>query len=331
MLMIDRRKEIGYPVQCGELLPSVEEMYSIFPATADLESLFDIDQSVIAGNNHAIELISPRGHAYRIDFESWSLDRRLFDKHLTKKAEDAGARLATGESLLTIDGGVARTTMGDISAKVIVGADGPNSLTARKAGLERPRLRYPAITCKVEGQFGETVRMYFGSVAPGGYAWVIPKRGSANVGLGFSTDMRVESPSTALARFASALGGEVIDQTLGFVPMSGPTRSTVAGNVLVVGDAAGHVMASNGGGIPTAMIAGREAGEVISDHLLKQGELTDYESRWRSRIGRPLKTSLRTRRLADMFFPNNSLLGLSMAILRRRGLDRAIRCKRLFV
>lgn len=329
--MIDRRKEIGYPVQCGELLPSVEEMYSIFPATAGLEDLFDIPSSVVMGNNHAIELISPRGHAYDIDFESYSLDRRLFDKHLVKKAEEAGARLVTGESLVTIDGSVAKTTMGEIDAKVIVGADGPNSMTARKAGLERPRLRYPAITCKVEGQFDETVKMFFGSVAPGGYAWVIPKKGGANVGLGYSNGICRERPSAALARFVSTLGAKVRDQTLGFVPMSGPARSTVAGNVLLVGDAAGHVMASNGGGIPAAMIAGREAGETISNHLSNGGKLMDYESRWRARIGVPLRTSLRTRRLADNFFPNNTLLGLSMALLGRRGLDRAIRCKRLFI
>lgn len=330
-MMIDRRKEIGYPVQCGELLPSIEEMYSIFPATAGLEDLFDIPPSVVMGNNHAIELISPRGHVYDIDFESCSLDRRLFDKHLVKKAEEAGARLVTGESLVAIDGGVAKTTMGEIEAKVIVGADGPNSMTARKAGLERPRLRYPAITCKVEGQFEETVKMFFGSVAPGGYAWVIPKKSGANVGLGYSNGICRERPSVTLARFVSTLGAKVRDQTLGFVPMSGPARSTVAGNVLLVGDAAGQVMASNGGGIPTAMIAGREAGETIRNHLSNGGRLMDYESRWRARIGIPLRTSLRTRRLADNFFPNNMMLGLSMALLGRRGLDRAIRCKRLFI
>jgi len=329
--MIDRRREIGYPVQCGELLPDIEEMHSIFPATAGLEELFDIDPSVVAGRSHVLEFISPRGRVYRIDFSSCSLDRRLFDKHLTKKAEEAGARLITGESLLAIDDDIAKTTMGEIRAKVIVGADGPNSLTAREAGLGRPRLSYPAITCKVEGQFDDSVKMFFGSVAPGGYAWIIPKKSGANVGLGYCSGMCKERPSAALERFVSTLGAKARDKTLGFVPMSGPLRSTVAGRTLLVGDAAGQVMASNGGGIPTAMIAGREAGEAIRNHLSNGGKLADYERRWRSLVGGPLKTSLRTRRLADIFFPSNTMLGFSMALLGKRGLDRAVRCKRLFL
>jgi hypothetical protein len=45
----------------------------------------------------------------------------------------------------------------------------------------------------------------------------------------------------------------------------------------------------------------------------------------------PLKTSVRTRRLADTVLGGDRLLGAAMFILGRRGLDRAIRCKRLVV
>lgn len=329
--MVDRRKEIGHPVQCGELLPEIKEMYSIFPATAELEELFDFDSSVIAGRNPTLEMISPGGRAYGLDFASYSLERREFDKHLVKRAEEAGARLSRGVSLLSIEDGVARTSAGDVKAKVIVGADGPNSLTAREAGLHRPELRYPAITCRAEGQFDDCVKMFFGRVAPGGYAWIIPKERGANIGLGFSSESCRDRPSEALERFAASIGVKTSDVSLGFVPMSGPVRTTVAENVVLVGDAAGQAMPSNGGGIPTAMIAGREAGRVIRGHLSKDCKLTEYEQRWRSLIGGPLRNSLRTRRLADVFFPSNMLLGLSMAILGRRGLDRAIRCRPLFM
>ena len=138
-------------------------------------------------------------------------------------------------------------------------------------------------------------------------------------------------PSLALENLLTDMSLKARDTALGFVPMSGPVRSTVTGNALLVGDAAGQVMSSNGGGIPTAMIAGREAGEVIKGHLLDNCALTDYELRWRSQIGTPLRNSLRTRRLGSLFFRNNALLGFSMALLGRRGLDRAIRCKRLFL
>ena len=185
VLMIDRRKEIGHPVQCGELLPEIEEMRSLFPSTAELEDLFDVPQSVISGRNQCIEIVSPGGRTYDIDFASIALDRRRFDKHLVGLAEEAGARLSEGVSLLSVEDGVARTSAGEVRPKVIVGADGPNTLTAREVGLERPRARYPTITCQCDGSFDPKVKMLFGAVAPGGYAWVIPKDSGANVGLGF--------------------------------------------------------------------------------------------------------------------------------------------------
>ena len=329
--MIDRRKEIGHPVQCGELLPELEEMHSIFPSSAELEDLFDVPSSMVVGRNQGIELISPGGRVYDIEFASVALNRRQFDKHLVRIAEKEGARVLKGVSLLSIEDGLVRTSAGEVKPKVIVGADGPNTTTAREAGLQRPKVSYPAITCQCDGKFDPRVKMYFGAVAPGGYAWIIPKDNGANIGLGFDRRLCSERPSEALDKLTMALDLKARDPVLGFVPMSGPVRSTVAGNVLLVGDAAGQVMPSNGGGIPTAMIAGREAGKAIGGYLSGDSSLADYELRWRSQIGIPLRNSLRTRRLGSLFFPNDSLLGFSMALLGRRGLDRAIRCKRLFV
>ncbi len=327
VLMIDRRSEIGHPVQCGELLPHTEEMYSIFPKGADLEELFTVDASLVAGESEHVDMVSPRGRTYRSEFRSHVLDRRSFDKHLAKLAVEAGARLETKTSFLGLRDGVARTTMGDVKAKVIVGADGPNSRTARQAGLGNPSEMYPAVACQAKGAFGTDVKMYFGSVAPGGYAWVIPKGDGANIGVGFDQRILKEHPSEVFSRFVSGLGCRYSEISMGFVPISGPLPRTVSGNVLLVGDAAGHVMATNGGGIPTAMIGGRIAGRTIREHITGGLPLDRYEQRWRDVMGRPLMTALRARRMADLVFPYDLWLGLAMFVLGRRGLDRVIRCK----
>jgi digeranylgeranylglycerophospholipid reductase len=90
-------------------------------------------------------------------------------------------------------------------------------------------------------------------------------------------------------------------------------------------------MATNGGGIPTAMIAGRIAGRTIGEHVAGSCRLDEYEARWRKVMQAPLETSVRTRRMADMVFGSDLLLGAAMFALGRRGLDRAIRCRRLFL
>jgi digeranylgeranylglycerophospholipid reductase len=331
VLIIDRRKEIGYPVQCGELLPHAEEMCSIFPRSADLADLFALEDACIRGECTKVDMISPRGRIYRLDFRSHVLDRRAYDKHLARLAVEQGARLESNQSLVSLKDGIAKTTMGLIKPKVIVGADGPNSRTAREVGLPIPSELYPAVTCQAEGSFEPEVKMYFGRCAPGGYAWIIPKGHEANVGLGFNPRLLSERPGEVFARFMTRLDCRYSDVAMGFVPMSGPVDRTVSGNAILVGDAAGHVMATNGGGIPTAMMAGRIAGRLIKEHLRNGTPLQQYETRWRELLDKPLKKSVSTRSLADLFYPSDSLLGLTMFILGRRGLDRAIRCKPLFL
>ena len=330
ILLIDRREEIGYPVQCGEFLPDIKEMYSMFPKSMDLEELLTVPESLVAGTSDAIDLVSPKGKVYRCGFAGCTLDRRSFDKHLAKLATEAGAQLETKASLLSIQDGIAKTTLGDVKAKIIVGADGPNSRTARAVGLSKPEKRYPAVTCQAEGDFEPVVKMYFGSIAPGGYAWVIPKRRGANVGAGFNPRLLKGLPSELLRSFVSRFGISYRNVTMGFVPLSGPVERTVRGNAILVGDAAGHVMATNGGGIPIAMIAGRIAGQTIKEHLKSGLPLAEYEGRWRAVLEKPLADSLWTRRLGDLFFPTDRRTEFAMAVLRRRGLARAIRCSRVF-
>jgi digeranylgeranylglycerophospholipid reductase len=330
VLMIDRRTEIGYPVQCGEFLPDAKEMYSMFPKSMDLEELFTLDDSLVAGSSDHIDMISPKDRVYRCPFKGRTLDRRSFDKHLARLAVEAGARMETGASLLSIKDGLAKTTLGDVKARVIVGADGPNSRTAKSIGLSGPAAKYPAITCHVDGDFEPVIKMYFGHLAPGGYAWVIPKRTGANVGAGFNPELLKELPSELFGRFASRLGLTYKDVSMKLVPMSGPIPQTVKDNVLLVGDAAGQVMATNGGGIPIAMIAGRIAGQTVRQHLKGGLALSEYERRWRGVLGKPLADSLWTKKFGDLFFPTDGRTEFAMFVLRRWGLARAVRCTKVF-
>ncbi len=330
VLIMDRRKEIGYPVQCGEYLPNTEEMYSMFPKSMDLEELFTIPDELISSMSGYVDLISPKQKIYHCEFGGRTLDRRAFDKHLAKLAVEEGARLELGASFLGLEGGVARTTLGDVNAKVIVGADGPNSRTARDAGMKNPETRYPAVTCQAQGEFEPVVKMYFGAVAPGGYAWVIPKRKGANIGVGYNPKLIKDRPSVLFAKFVSRFDAKISGVTMGLVPQSGPVERTVSGKVLLVGDAAGQVMATNGGGIPIAMIAGRIAGQTVKEHFKKGLPLAEYERRWKSVLEKPLKDSVWTRKLADVFFPTERRTEFAMTVLGKRGLARAIRCGRVF-
>jgi geranylgeranyl reductase family protein len=326
VLVIEKRSVIGVPVRCGEFMPQEDEIRRIFPQ-AELGTIFDVPSRLRSVETEAIRIYSPKFRSFDVGFHGYTTFRDQFDQFLAEKAAKAGARIRTGVSCSSIGQGVARTSIGDVRAKVIVGADGPLSVVAKSLGLERSWDLCPAASTYAKGDFEPVPEMYFGSVAPGGYAWVIPKKEGANVGLGYSKRYARGDLDFYWREFlkhrpleAGKLNGKP-------VPMSGPISSTVKGNALVVGDAAGQVMAVNGGGIPIAMICGRIAGEVASAHVHGGADLMEYERRWRHQVGGPLKTALGTKRLAMMMFGSNWRLEQAMRFLGPKGMGKAIRCQ----
>lgn len=329
---IERRKEVGIPVRCGELIPSDEEISGMFPSAMDVESTFDIPGNLRLRDVEGIKLVDPKNKTVLLDFTGYTTDRDRFDRYLADKAVQSGAELITGCQFKGIKNGKADTTLGEIEYKVIVGADGPNSRVARSLGLPKNRNPYPAVTAQAEGDFEPYVQMFFGGIAPGAYSWIIPKSGCANVGVGFSPKFAAGTLDGYFDTFAKKHDLKVTTKLEGkHVPSEGAVKETVSGNGMVVGDAAGHVISVNGGGVPLAMIAGRICGTVAADNILKNRPLVDYQSEWRKVLEKPLKTAAWNKKLADTFaFGSDKRTALCMSLLGERRMANLIRCKRIF-
>ncbi|MDV2482825.1 NAD(P)/FAD-dependent oxidoreductase [Methanoculleus sp. Wushi-C6] len=323
VLLIDKRKEIGLPVCCGEFNATTEVLAEALPHAPGFDDLFPLDPALIRREIRGAVAVSPKGREYEFDLPGYTLDRDALDRHLAEEAVRAGAALSLETTFLSCDGHRVRTRRGDVEVRVVVAADGPLSPVCRSAGMERNALLAPAVTCRVDGEFGDRIRLYFGNrIAPGGYAWVFPKEGCANVGLGVQ-DRKTPVP-VLLDAFLARMGYSGRDVMAGFVPVSGPIPETVRGNVIAVGDAAGHVVASNGGGIAPAMICGRIAGLAVARHLLHGEPLAAYEREWRSALGRELETAAKTKRMADRFLGSDFLLERTIAAIGGRGIRNLI-------
>ena len=328
VLLLDKRKEIGVPVQCGEYVADDAEVRAIFPAVAELEELMQVPHRVKQLDTPVIRIWSPRGRAYDLPFQGYTVRRDKMDQGIAEQAVSEGAELRTETVVTRVVGTRVHTNRGVLQGRVIIGCDGPRSTVAQSAGLPWP-VSAPAMSATAEGDFSNATEMFFGNLAPGGYAWIIPKDRCANVGLGtwerFRGNLR-----HLYDRFLEGRGIRGGKATGGYVPVLGPIERTVAGNVLLAGDAAGMVMATNGGGINVSMLAGRIAGMTAADHLLDGVPLSEYERRWRSQLDGPLAEGVKIKRLADRFFGSDALLEASMILLGRRRMGRAIRCQRLF-
>ena len=330
---IERRHEVGVPVRCGEFLPDVDEIRTMFPLADDLEGTFDLPSEMKLVETDRIRLVNPKNKATDIPMNGYTIDRDRYDQYLADEAIRSGATLIKDCLFKNIDGNKAITTQGEIEYKVIIGADGPGSRVARSLGLQRNHRPYPAVTAQAKGDFDPIVVMYFGGIAPGAYSWIIPKKGQANVGVGFSPKFADGTLSEYFDKFAKKNNFDIITKIEGkHVPSEGPIPKTVSGNGMVVGDAAGHVISVNGGGIPLARIAGRICGNIAADNIVSGRPLQDYEVEWRRVMEKPLKTAAFNKKLADTFAFSGPewMVTICMGRLGKRRMNNLIRCKRIF-
>lgn len=316
VLLFDKRRELGVPVQCGEAL------------NEDVLKELDIgpDPRWALGKTNAVKLVSPSGIEVRIAERKvvgkvgYILDRKIFDKHLATLAAKGGADIMVGtlvDGLILEDGkpkGVkARGASGriEVRAEVVIASDGVGSRVARWAGLNTA-LKLDDIETGIQFQMigvnfesPSMMEFYFGNkIAPGGYSWVFPKgEDMANVGLGVLGSRAERRPIEYLRDFVARMPGlskgKVIEINAGGVPVGGPLKQTVKDNLLVVGDAARQVNALTGGGIDSSMRAGDIAGEVaakaVAEGDTSEKRLGEYEKRWRDLMGKRLERYLKAK------------------------------------
>ena len=328
-LLVDRRDSLGEPVQCGEFLPTLEELLDIFPFPDLLRSAYAIPEGSVLRTTETMACIAPGGRRFRFPLRGFSVSRSSFDKALALRAEGAGAELRFPAGVTRVRGSTVHFASGGrVQAKVVIGADGPLSTVARSLGFTVPRVMYRMITATSSGEFPPEIDLFFGSVAPGGYAWVIPKEGEANVGLGVPQLPSGQSLGGLLDRFLEAQQlAPGTDPTRWWVPIGPPPASSVRGSAILVGDAANLVMATNGGGIPTAMISGWEAGEVAGAHVARGTDLREYDRRLRVHLVEPLARGHRLKRWGDRVARSDLLLAFGMRYIGAAGLDAMMRLR----
>jgi len=274
--MLEKDRDIGYPVRCGEAA-----------GESGLKQFVDIQDSWVAEKITSAKLVSPNLTAVDINFASetgYILNRRIFDYDLSRYAANAGAEVYTKAYVKNISNangqvnGVVLDYLGEekkILAKIVIGADGLTSRVGRWAGMKtqvrmkdmESALQYSVSNIDIEPN---KMIMYVGkNHAPGGYLWVFPKGDrSANIGIGISGKYsKHKSAKKFLDEFMEREypDAAILTTMCGGVPCGKPMRNPVSDGLMLVGDAAHQINPMTGGGIVSGMKAGWIAGQVAAE------------------------------------------------------------------
>ncbi len=299
----------GEPVHCTGVL------------AAEAFDEFDIPRQAILNPLETARFFAPSGASIvhsTPTTEALVVDRAVFDQGLYEGARQAGAAVLLGARAAAIDvdaSGVAvhcddgRTLAG----RVLVLACGANYKFQRALGLGMPGLFLRSAQMELPAGRSGDVEVYFGrEVAPQGFAWVVPVQRGADayvrVGLMCERDasdyfvrfLARVGPSWGIK--ASACAGGTVRPRQKMLPLAPVTR-TYGSRVIAVGDAAGLVKATTGGGIYYSLVSAAAAARVLADGLrrdaLDAGALKRYETKWQRTLGAEVRAQLDLRRLAQ--------------------------------
>jgi len=238
----------------------------------------------IVSNELNMRVYSPSGKYVEIPLHGYAINKDMFLQEMAKEALKAGAEFRVAERVERVlkEGhkvvGV-RTAKGEeFKAKVVIGADGYNSIIAKSAGLDNSTELIPVYQYKMVGvnlDSYNTGRIYVGSMAPGGYAWIFPKEEDiANVGIG----VRPGAPKVYLDKFIKDRpelfkNAKIMGAGGAAVPIGGLAKEYIGNGVILLGDAAGMVIPFTGAGIHSSIAAGKVVSEVIKE-AIEKGDLS---------------------------------------------------------
>lgn len=267
--IIEQKKRIGTPVRCTGIL--TDEAQKIVPSK--------LLSRVTKHKLHKTTIIGPHAQASVELSTNYIIDNEAFEEQLADLAQRNKTEILTNNEYLS------SPTQGHLikdnnsgkkklfKQSTIIGADGPQSRVNNVFGMNKTNNTYLGMQArlKVNEHDDEQIK-FFPHI--GKYAWYVPE-GPRSARVGICAELHKE-PRRTFETFLKRFAGQVINKQAGLIPLHNPHRrnSLQRGRLraTLVGDAAGHIKNTTGGGLIPGMKA--------AQHLAKTGKPTPASLRF---------------------------------------------------
>lgn len=282
--VFEEDSEIGIPIQCTGLL------------TEDILEFDELKEILKKSKKNIIskaKIISDKEEVlFNLKKKNYIIDRSVFDKEISKLAKKAGAKILLNHKIEVINQNFVKGSVNgkefSFKADKILVCDGGASKGFNLLNRKKREI-WAGIQAEIKGKTKDYIEFY---PSKGSFGWVVPTKSTNKIGLLARKNGFNEFKSFLKQRFGKEI--KKIKLEGGTVPYFKPFARTQKGNILLIGDSAGQVKATTGGGIIQGLWASRYAIESIK-------KKKSYGVLWKKKLWLSLLLHLIMRRMLDNF------------------------------
>jgi geranylgeranyl reductase family protein len=306
--LLDQKKNIGEHIVCTGIIGT------------EAFSRFDLPHDTIVGAIQRVRFFSPLNHYFDYDppgLLAQVVDRTRFNRTFAERATRHGARIVTSCRVDGVrvkkDGVVVKASVSNagerlFEAKILVLATGVNYKLFKGLGVQGPVGFLGGAQIEIPYPPEERISVYVGrEVAPGSFAWVVPlPAGRARVGLLAEKTPAAPYLKRLLDRIHPGWRDDIREETIDIRPIvQGTLERSYGERFLIVGEAAGQIKTTTGGGIYYGLLGAEIAAETLEEAFRRSkfaaNVLSPYERRWKKEIGEELRFGHYCRQLFSKF------------------------------
>ena len=258
VLVLEKKKRVGIPVQCGEGVS-----FTFF-------NRLNMPQEVVKKELKGSKIIMPNGSSIVFPRKGFSIRRNLFDQILFERSVKAGADIYLETPVVDLKWKLKfweiYSNYKVFRAKFLVGADGPLSVVRRILARVNYYIKMRSLFAMEYKYFNDNFSsdyfiFYNRKEYYPGYAWIFDRGDEVSVGLG-----RVYNVKDELDKFVKDRGfinfkrKNIIG---GFIPSPSHPPVVTFKNGIFIGDAGGFVHPIVKGGIIGAIFSAEKGAEVL--------------------------------------------------------------------
>jgi digeranylgeranylglycerophospholipid reductase len=271
--ILEKKKEIGIPLQCAGIVSKRLRDFNEIPNEMILN---EAKGAYLHSANHILKVEKDKTEAFIID-------RIAYDKFLANRAIGSGVKLLNQYKAVSIDcenGIIKCNNNQQISAKVVVGADGSKSFVSSLFNKNFNYFNASQYLVEIEDFSSEEVISFvdifaISEILPG-FLWCIPtSKNSYRIGL-FSNNSYISQKKILndfLANDDRFMNYKIVKKYHGKIPIFDKNKKLVHGRVILIGDAASQLKPTTGGGL----IMGFDTCNIAKDSITDFLDKTDYE------------------------------------------------------